>query len=317
MLRAVARRTLRYLFMISILTICIRYIALNYNWTEILNIFISELDLTVLLVGGIISILLYWFLRALRWYVILNSLGIKTEFMHLYMCSSISLAFSIVTPIQSGEAMKVELLKKKALLERVTGYNSFLFERAVDLFVVVLIMMTSTFFLLDIRTIQPYLYFVIAMMIFLFAGFLFLKKYEYKGKLFEFIKDLKTCIDDSKTLALVILLTLFSWMTVAAGWQACLYSVSINIGFKKSLGLMSIMTIVNILSLVPGAIGVSEAGIAGILRGLGLEAPLAQTGALVLRLYGILALFLGVLHFMIWRLLGISDITGLRGSEIR
>jgi len=49
----------------------------------------------------------------------------------------------------------------------------------------------------------------------------------------------------------------------------------------------------NILSLVPGAVGVSEAGISLFLIHLGFPAPLAQAGAFILWFYAIMILAMG------------------------
>ena len=44
---------------------------------------------------------------------------------------------ALVTPAQSGEMSKVELLKKRGLMERFSGYSSFLLERYVDFCLIV------------------------------------------------------------------------------------------------------------------------------------------------------------------------------------
>jgi len=48
------------------------------------------------------------------------------------------MSFAIITPLQSGEALKVEMLKKIGALERVPGYGIFITERILDLITVYL-----------------------------------------------------------------------------------------------------------------------------------------------------------------------------------
>jgi uncharacterized membrane protein YbhN (UPF0104 family) len=64
--------------------------------------------------------------------------------------------------------------------------------------------------------------------------------------------------------------------------------------------IMSTLVPVHILSLVPGGVGIAEAGLTLFLLHLGQPAPLAQAGALMLRFYGIMILALAVLHWFIW-----------------
>src|SRR5437867_234900 len=126
-----ARKWATSLISITVLLLCIRYIFVRFQWSKIIRI-LQSADLVWLLVGGTSSILIYWFLRACRWSVILGNLGINIDFGTLYLCSAVSLSMAIVTPAQSGEMLKVELLKKRGLMERFPGYGSFIFERYID-----------------------------------------------------------------------------------------------------------------------------------------------------------------------------------------
>jgi len=54
----------------------------------------------------------FWLFRALRWFVLLEASGIHIAFSRLYLVGAISVALAILTPLQSGEALKVEFLKK-------------------------------------------------------------------------------------------------------------------------------------------------------------------------------------------------------------
>jgi uncharacterized membrane protein YbhN (UPF0104 family) len=90
---------------------------------------------------------------------------------------------------------------------------------------------------------------------------------------------------------------------IVLGWEICLRSISIKIGFYDSMILMSVMTVISILSFIPGGVGVSEAGIAELLIRTGHSSPASQAGALVIRFYGILMVLLGGIHFLIWKIM--------------
>jgi uncharacterized membrane protein YbhN (UPF0104 family) len=64
---------------------------------------------------------------------------------------------------------------------------------------------------------------------------------------------------------------------------------------------MAVTTLIGILSLIPWSLGISEVGISSFLVYFRQSVPLAQTGALIIRIYGIVTLLLGVIHFLIWK----------------
>ncbi|HYA41081.1 MAG TPA: hypothetical protein VEF34_07240, partial [Syntrophobacteraceae bacterium] len=81
-----------------------------------------------------------------------------------------------------------------------------------------------------------------------------------------------------------------------------LHCGGVQIAFFKTLALMSIVTLVSILSLIPGGLGISEAGSSQVLIWLGFASTAAQTGTLVLRSYSIIAIVLGVGHIVVWKM---------------
>lgn len=82
-------------------------------------------DLPWLIVAGSASILLYWAIRAARWQLLIRSLKMRIGFADLCMCNAVSLSFSLITPLGSGEAVKVELLKKYGMVGRYEGCTRF------------------------------------------------------------------------------------------------------------------------------------------------------------------------------------------------
>jgi len=113
---------------------------------------------------------------------------------------------------------------------------------------------------------------------------------------------LRSYTEQPGSLASAIVLTVCSWLVVAWAWQWCLKCVTVDLGIVESIELMAIMTLVNVLSLIPGAVGISEAGIAMSLQNLGYDAVNSQAGALILRLYSLVMLVLGSTHLFAWRL---------------
>jgi uncharacterized membrane protein YbhN (UPF0104 family) len=80
------------------------------------------------------------------------------------------------------------------------------------------------------------------------------------------------------------------------------------------MALTSVMALVGVLSPIPGALGVAEAGTAELLIRFGYHAALAQSGAVILRSYGAIAAVLGVLHLAAWTVLCRARQSGLAVS---
>jgi uncharacterized membrane protein YbhN (UPF0104 family) len=255
----------------------------------------------VVLIGGGGTIVLYWVVRALRWRVLLKKVGVEVPFLDLYMCTAVSLSFALFTPVQSGEALKIELLKKHGMMGRSPGYGSFFVERVADLFVVVIIAAVSMAVKFSYLLRSNVAYIVLAVLAGLVVlGILALRRMNYGGKVGEFINHIRSCTRDFWTLAVVLLLTCLAWSLVGISWLFFLRGISIDLSFAGTMALMSIVTIINILSLIPGGLGVSEVGVAKILIDFGNTAAAAQAGALIIRSYGILAAILGAVHLLLW-----------------
>lgn len=294
-------KIVRFLIATVVAMACIRYIATRFQWMEIGQI-LRRVDLFWLVVGGGASIVSFWLVRALRWFMVLKNVNVRIRFYDLYMCSSVSLALSIVTPLQVGEMAKVELLGKVGGLERLPGYTTFVVERLLDLCVVGVVAAVSLAVEADLLSGSWHLPIVIgAAVVLLTGGLLALRRVKIGGRAGEVIGCLRTCVRDVKGLVVIVSLTAMAWLTVALGWQACLRSVSVAITYPRCLALMSVMTLVNVLSCIPGAVGISEAGIAEVLLRFGHDAAHAQAGALILRVYGIMAIVSGLVHLLIWR----------------
>src|SRR4051812_49009241 len=93
----------------AVLAASVAYIAATFRWHEALAI-LARADAAWFFAGGGGAILVYWVVRALRWRLLLRGMGVQAPFVELYLSSSVALSLSVLTPLQSGEALKVELL---------------------------------------------------------------------------------------------------------------------------------------------------------------------------------------------------------------
>jgi len=307
------RRMVVWGFAGAVLAASVAYIASTFEWHAAFGV-LGHADPVWFFLGGGYAIVAYWGVRALRWRYLMREMGAPASFLDLYLCSSVALSLSVFTPLQSGEALKVELLKRYGRVARLPGYSAFALERAADLYVVASIGLVAfasgaapTGFTMAIA----------GLLIFApVAGYMVLHKLRLPGRVGEFVAALQRGVRTPSMVLVLLLSTCASWSLVAVGWYACLVSISIHLGFFDSLALLAVVTLASIASLIPGGLGVAEASVATALLHFGVAAPLAQAGALCLRGYSLLVILLGVAHLLTLRARS-SHLPGATASEAR
>lgn len=255
----------------------------------------------------IITILFFWLLRTIRWYILLKASDINVNFFYLYLVGSISIAFATITPFMSGEALKVELLKKTGDLERIPGYGIFITERILDLIIVLSLAVLST--ILGVSK------FIGSEIIFSAAGLILvclliilivIRRISPNNSLGRFFQPFNQCVKNWKILVTVIFLTIGGWLFIIAGWYISFRSIYITISFLETTAVTTITTLLGIISLIPWSLGISEVSISSSLTYLKNDTPLAQAGALIVRVYGVVTLFTGFVHLLIWKFVRIK-----------
>ncbi|MGI6296572.1 MAG: lysylphosphatidylglycerol synthase transmembrane domain-containing protein [Armatimonadota bacterium] len=280
---------------------CVWYVARSFQWAAIGRILLQT-NLWLLICGCGVSILVYWVLRALRWYILLRKMGVKISLVSLYMCTAITVGLATLTPLRSGEILRTEFLKRYGLLDRAPGYGSFIIERIIDMVIVAGLAAFSVFRGLSI-SMNPVVVYTAAAGIVGAAiiALLVINKAGVRGKIGECMDAMKSCAGDAATITVVFLVSAISWAVVILGWQIALASLSLDPGFEKMTAIVSVITIIGLLSCIPGSLGVSEVGVTEFLMHFGNTAPQAQAGALVLRAYGLLTVLLSLVHLSVWK----------------
>jgi glycosyltransferase 2 family protein len=287
-----------------ILFLCTYYIIFHFQWRTIFQL-LTQVDLKWFLGGGIVTILLYWMIRTMRWFVLLKAADIHIDFYRLYLVGAISMAFTTITPLQSGEALKVELLKKVGALDRVPGYGIFMTEKILDLIIVLLIAFLSLLFGVSKYLDKGTMLAAVAVILICFTVFfVIIQRIPPSNTVGRFFQPFNQCISNPKLLASVVLLTIMGWFLVVLGWYVSLRSISISLTFLETTALTAITILIGILSLIPGALGISEVSISSFLVYLKQDVAMAQAGALIIRIYGGMILILGFAHFLFWKLTG-------------
>lgn len=277
---------------------CLRYLAINFQWSEIFEV-LWEANLSWLILGGISTLIIFSIFRSLRWYYLLRISQIHIPLQILHTCNTAVMFLTIVTPFQSGELLKIELLKKRGLINRSFGYSSFLIERVMDLFIVTSLAAISVITGLNEYQGNYILYAYLFFCICLAAIIIYILKVKPSTSI-SLILYIQGIFGSLPQLTVTLILSMAAWIMVALSWQVCLYSINIAIDFYQAIALMSGITILNILSFIPGGYGISEVGIAHYLTLIGVEPISAQAGAIIIRIQSVLLILVSLLHLIAW-----------------
>jgi glycosyltransferase 2 family protein len=254
---------------------CLAYIVLTYRWQEI-GALLARADLPQALAGSTVAILAYFWLRAARWHYMLRAAERPVPFARVFQATALSVGVAVLTPASAAEALKVELLKRDLLTDRVTGYTSLVAERVLDGVVLALVGLAGVY--------QAGLFPQSAIAPILLAG----------GVLGALALGIFMRLRGQRLPASVLVVTLLGWLAIGIGWHACFRSLSIEVSFAGTATVMALSTILSVLSFVPGGIGVSEVSITALLELLGVAPAPAQAGSLAIRLFGLWVLALGL-----------------------
>lgn len=303
MIKSIIKRPFFLIISLIIFSYCILYLAVNFQWQAIFHLLENIKDLWLILLS-VSTILLFFLIRTFRWYVILKNLGVELKFSELYLCSSVALSVAIFTPVQSGEILKIELLKRHGIIKRNVGYSTFLLEKIVDLFILIFVALCAIPVLFKSAVDEVVFYSLLASFIALLLIMLLILRFvTFNVKYITFLNEIKNTLNNGSHFLTVILISCLGWTCIVLGWQVMLLALSIDLGFGNTAMLISSITLISIMSFIPGAIGVSEVGITEFLLKLNYPEALAQSAAIFIRIYGLLTLFCGVCHLFFWHIL--------------
>jgi len=285
-------------------SLCLYYIIISFQWAEIWRI-LQHTDVLIFLVSSVLATLAFWLLRTARWAYLLRGERLDISFFKLYLYTAVTIGFANFTPFQSGEALKVEMFRKYGG-SRLSGYTFFFFEKLLDLAVIALLSLTGIFTLFDFAFPKntPLVIAGLATGLIISAAAIFFLARRWQAKIYAVRCEV---LPDVQTFAAAFLFTLASWAAMITGWKYILQSVGINLNLLQTTSVVSLTTIVSIISLVPGAVGVSEVSIAALLSQIGYETSIAQSGAMLMGIYSLVILVLTIVHLVLLKTLNYAD----------
>ena len=212
--------------------------------------------------------MIYWMLRALRWRVLLKGASVDIPPADLYVSTVVALSLAIFTPLQSGEALKIEFLRSRGAIRRIPGYATFVTERILDLAAILGMACWGVF--IELGILPNWLaYASLATVVVAICGAFSLRQLRFPGKVGMLLDEVQRSLGNLTIFAAVFLLTVMSWGAVVFSWQIFLYSAGIELGFGKAVTLVSLATLANVISMIPAGLGISDVSVFEMLRHFG------------------------------------------------
>ena len=280
----------------------IYYVASRFQWREVFTALFKADLLKLIFLISLIHFA-YVIVRAWRWRSAVQHIIPKVAFLDYYWITAVVVSLSIFTPGRLGEALKIEVMKRRGLLGRLPGIGAFALERMMDL-VMISCMGAIGLFFGNFAT--PYPGWKAGAVVLAALGLLALCGllcFDPGGRTSLWLAQLR-CGGSRKTWALMAFLTFLAWVLVAVSWQISLSAVQIHLALSQVLLLISLVTIGAILSFIPGGLGVSELVTTVVLTNMGIVAVTAQAGALILHAYGFVVILFGLVHLGLWPIYG-------------
>lgn len=293
-LTSISKAIVKVLLSLTLFGLSVWHLA-SVNWFEVFGK-LRDVDPAVLM-AAFTMIPVFWFFRTWRWGTLLHHYGVAVRFKTLFVGNAIAIGFANYTPAQLGEAIKVELVNRVQPIDKRVGYSVFILEKLIDLMLVVLVssvclaVVGSRVATPEIRSVA---FIASTVVIGLLIGLMVVPLPSFWRK--HFNKILGPC-GKRFVIAEVSLASLGAWLNMAVVWYLCLLSLDIEVEYIDVLLLMMLISLIAVVSVIPGGIGIREAGVAWFLVNLGVTESDAVSAALVIRLLSLVVLSLSVLIY--------------------
>ena len=265
-------------------------------------VYVKRADHVKILLYLPLLMLAVWVLRALRWGVVLRSAGVSIDPLRIYLSTATSLGLAAVTPAQSGEMLKIKHAADASKLGLYGGIGGFAAERFYD--ASVLLMLTILAALVTMKSAaQNFTLVALAVTGVALAGALVLNTIpagRLPAWLVEVLNGFKASTSRPAVAIGLAALTAACWLLTAVSWQVAMSAVGVDVTLAAAMAIVGIVMFAILASMVPAGIGVSELTISGLLVLLGFAPEQALSAALILRVLGLWAVVLGLIHWCLF-----------------
>ncbi len=289
------------------------YVVIRFQWREVFTVLMGT-DFLKLCVLISLAHFAYILIRACRWRSAVRNVIPEVGFWDYYWITAIVVSLSVLTPGHSGEALKIELMKRRGLLDRLPGFGAFAVERIMDVVMLSALGAIGLFYG-SYATPHPGLKAGVIAFVILgtvtLCGLLWIDPGKRASRwMTELLRGASP-----RAWASMALLTIVSWLLVTLIWHVSLSAIQIHLKPPQVFLLIWLVTMGALLSLIPGGLGVSELVTAAVLTNMGIAAVTAQAGALILHVYGLVAILFGLVHLGLWPIYGTTPLSAGPGPN--
>jgi len=286
---------------ISIFAASVWYMVASFEWRQAFG-YLARVNFVRLVMLIWVTQFAYILVRAWRWWAAVRHMNPRMVFFDFYWITAVVVSLAILTPAQSGEALKIELLKRRGMVDRLPGLGALGVERLFDLLAISAIGALALAFgglSEEYRAVGKG---ASALIVFGLIALYFLLRFDPGGRVSHWLRGVRAGGGTTRMRAAMVVATVLSWGLTALSWEIALLAVDIHLSLRKILSLLSLVSLGTSLSLIPGGLGVSEVVTAGVLASMGVAAPAAQAGALIIRSQALIVVFFGLAHLLLWQI---------------
>ncbi|MGH8676548.1 MAG: lysylphosphatidylglycerol synthase domain-containing protein, partial [Burkholderiales bacterium] len=247
-------RPARLLFGLAVAALCaacIAYVVHSFRWAEILAV-VANAQVPQMLLGASLAIVAYLWLRTARWVLLLRAMGHPVPVSSAFEFTAFAVGIAVLTPASAAEMLKVELLERQSLGERVSGYSSFAAERVLDGLVLVVVGGAGALQsgLLEGSGQSAAVTAACALAAAALCAFMLGRRRASASGVLGTL--LGTFTLGYRIYGPALAITVAGWLCIAIGWQACFSSLAVEISFHGTLTVMALSTVLSVLTFIPG-----------------------------------------------------------------
>ncbi|MBI2971135.1 MAG: flippase-like domain-containing protein [Candidatus Aenigmarchaeota archaeon] len=247
-------------------------------------------------------------LRVMKWKVLLNDIG----FVQLLPVQLLGITISNFTPGKAAEPFKAVLLKAKEKRSVSSVMPSIVWERIIDVIVLVLASLFLLFIVSEELLLAAYVSIglfsvvVVAALVLMHneslgtVMFNFMRKFPFLNRVDgSFIKNFYSEKIPTKNILVSLAVTSGVWALDGMVLYVALRSVGVDVAPAYLVGILALSTLIGVISFLPGGIGSSEFVMLVMLGHLGVEQAVALSGIILMRLMTLwYSTLLGYLSFV-------------------
>jgi uncharacterized membrane protein YbhN (UPF0104 family) len=244
-----------------------------------------------------LTIPLIFIVRTWRWSFLLKSINVRLKFIPTFLLVAPSMAFALFSPAQSGDLIKIEFLKKKFDIPRKESFSTVAMEKILD-FIFLFVLFFIGISHISISFLKININYVVAFFIVSFVlGMILLLLLRNKIKLIQItFTNFKLMIKKPFNFILAAVMTIIYWGILSWAWLLVAKILGIQLTFFFMVEIVCILSVIGLITLIPGGLGVIEVGAIFILSStLNVDSNLAAVYSIFMRLYSVLIAVLGYL----------------------